>query len=53
MKKEYVSPEMEVVELGLENVIASSYLGGGEGSGVPLINDRADWGDDDWDGLWD
>lgn len=60
MKKEYLSPEMQVVKFAMSaNIIAASYIGGGEGSGESatkeyndVSNDNTTTGGSIWDKEW-
>lgn len=60
MKKEYLSPEMQVVKFAMSaNIIAASYIGGGEGSGESatkeyndVSNDNTTNGSNIWDKEW-
>ena len=60
MKKEYLSPEMQVVKFAMSaNIIAASYIGGGEDSGESatkeyndVSNDNTTNGSNIWDKEW-
>ena len=60
MKKEYLSPEMQVVKFTMSvNIIAASIIGGGEDSGESatkeyndVSNDNTTTGGSIWDNEW-
>ena len=50
MKKIYMIPELHVVEIQCETLIAESLIKNSEGDGgAQLTKDEGDWDDDLWD----
>ena len=48
MKKTYIIPEMEVVKIATQQMLASSALGLGDGDKNPATEADARWFDDDF-----